>query len=563
MSPSRSPNTRFGADDRRHPRAEVRADAAVRHALAMDRVVCDRFAVPEPCKESTMSAALNYPGVYVEEVPSTVRTITGVATSITAFVGRARRGPMDDDPQGRSPVRIHSFADFERTFGGLWDEAPMSFAVNHYFQNGGSDALIVRVGAGALTPASLVRASVTLRAASPGTWGNEIEVTIDHRDGRGGVLAAPLFNLALRDRATDAREAYFGLSTDAAHPRAIERVLLDSSLARATVAAGGARPAVTALPPAALPRLVGGQDGGTVGSGQILDGAGIQAAKRGMYALQRADLFNILVIPPYSPTTDVGTAELANAVTYCRERRAILLVDPPTGVTTVAGVTTHADSVGRHDHAALFFPRLRAPNPLRDNALQTFAPSGAVAGVLARTDANRGVWKSAAGIEATLNGVPSLADKLTDQQNGELNPLGVNCLRDFPIYGRVAWGARTLAGADALASEWKYLAVRRMAFFLEESLFRGTQWVVFEPNDEPLWSQIRLNVGAFLQNLFRQGAFKGRTPREAYFVKCDAETTTQNDIDLGIVNIAVGFAPLKPAEFVVIKLQQIAGDIAT
>jgi Bacteriophage tail sheath protein len=156
-----------------------------------------------------------------------------------------------------------------------------------------------------------------------------------------------------------------------------------------------------------------------------------------------------------------------------------------------------------------------------------------------------------------------LTVKLTDGENGQLNPLAVNCLRAFPVIGRVVWGARTLRGADQLASEWKYLPVRRLALFIEESLFRGTQWVVFEPNDEPLWAQIRLNVGAFMQGLFRQGAFQGSSPREAYFVKCDKETTTQNDIDQGIVNIVVGFAPLKPAEFVVIKIQQIAGQIQT
>jgi hypothetical protein len=141
--------------------------------------------------------------------------------------------------------------------------------------------------------------------------------------------------------------------------------------------------------------------------------------------------------------------------------------------------------------------------------------------------------------------------------------LGVNCLRSFPAVGRVVWGARTLRGADILASEWKYVPVRRTALYIEESLVRGTQWAVFEPNGEPLWAQLRLNVGAFMNHLFRQGAFQGRTPREAYFVKCDRETTTQADIDLGIVHIVVGFAPLKPAEFVVIKIQQIAGDIPT
>jgi len=151
--------------------------------------------------------------------------------------------------------------------------------------------------------------------------------------------------------------------------------------------------------------------------------------------------------------------------------------------------------------------------------------------------------------------------KLTDAQNGTLNPLGINCLRTFPIYGDIVWGGRTLRGADAIASEWKYLAVRRLALMIEESLFRGTKWVVFEGNDEPLWAQIRMNLGAFMNSLFRQGAFQGSGPKEAYYVKCDKETTTQNDINQGIVNIEVGFAPLKPAEFVVIKIQQMSGEL--
>jgi phage tail sheath protein FI len=212
-------------------------------------------------------------------------------------------------------------------------------------------------------------------------------------------------------------------------------------------------------------------------------------------------------------------------------------------------------------NAAIFFPRLRQRDPERDNQWDDFAPCGAVAGVFARTDTQRGVWKAPAGLEATLAGVPQLSLSLTDPENGELNPLGINCLRTMPPAGRVIWGSRTLQGDDRLASEWKYIPVRRTALFMEESLYRGTQWVVFEPNDEPLWAQIRLNVGAFMHNLFRQGAFQGQTPREAYLVRCDRETTTQNDINRGIVNIVVGFAPLKPAEFVIIKIQQLAGQI--
>jgi phage tail sheath protein FI len=203
------------------------------------------------------------------------------------------------------------------------------------------------------------------------------------------------------------------------------------------------------------------------------------------------------------------------------------------------------------------------PDPLNPSVLGTYGAAGALAGLFARTDAERGVWKAPAGTAATIVGATGLSYTLNDRENGTLNPLGINCLRTFPVYGTVSWGARTGRGADALADEYKYIPVRRLALFLEESLYRGTQWAVFEPNDEPLWAQIRLNLGAFMHTLYAQGAFQGRTPRDAYFVKCDKETTTQNDIDLGRVNIVVGFAPLKPAEFVVIQIQQIAGAIQT
>jgi hypothetical protein len=266
--------------------------------------------------------------------------------------------------------------------------------------------------------------------------------------------------------------------------------------------------------------------------------------------------------------SDVDANVVAAAATYCEQRRAMLLVDAPSvwssTESAVDGFSADPDPIGtRSSNAAIFFPRLQMFNALSDNQLQTFSACGVVAGVFARTDTQRGVWKAPAGTDASLAGVASLAVPMTNDEQGELNPLGINCLRHFPIYGRVLWGSRTLKGADAFADEYKYIPVRRTALFIEESLYRGTQWVVFEPNDEPLWASIRLNVGAFMHNLFRQGAFQGSTPKDAYFVKCDKDTTTQNDIDAGIVNIVVGFAPLKPAEFVVIQLQQIAGQIQT
>jgi phage tail sheath protein FI len=315
-----------------------------------------------------------------------------------------------------------------------------------------------------------------------------------------------------------------------------------------------------------------GEDGIAPGATELI-GSNAVDPPTGLFALDKADLFNILMLPRVAkltgtnafPTAGVTTA-LSAALTYCDNRRAFLIVDTPSNVKNVVQfkqwLAGTLDSL-RDKNAAVYFPRVVSADPLNAFRPRSFGASGTMAGIYARTDATRGVWKAPAGTETSLRGVQYLEYKLTDAENGVLNPLGINCLRTFDVYGNVSWGARTLEGADALTSEWKYVSVRRFALFLEESLFRATKWVVFEPNDEPLWAQIRLNIGAFMHNLFRQGAFQGKTPREAYLVKCDSETTTQTDIDNGVVNILVGFAPLKPAEFVIIKIQQLAGQIET
>jgi phage tail sheath protein FI len=417
---------------------------------------------------------------------------------------------------------------------------------------------------------------VKLEAASEGSWGNGLRARVDY-----DVLgpdAANVFNLSVRDDSTGVVEVFRNVSVVPGHVRPVDKVLAnESALVRVTGSLPGSRPAVSA-------DLAAGQsdvwadnnpptntkvaDADKASNGTWLTvgdftGAGKQNAKKGLYALLKADLFNILCIPPYLASGDVDNNSLvAAAAQFCEQRRAMLLVDPPTSWTSKDAAKTGLSALGTDSkNAAVFFPRLRQPDPARDGQTGDFVPCGAVAGIFARTDTSRGVWKAPAGLDATLVGVPELTVSLTDPENGELNPLGVNCLRTMPAAGRVVWGARTRQGDDRLASEWKYIPVRRTALFIEESLYRGTQWVVFEPNDEPLWAQIRLNLGAFMQNLFRQGAFQGTTPQEAYFVKCDKETTTQNDINLGVVNIVVGFAPLKPAEFVVISIQQIAGQI--
>lgn len=632
-----------------------------------------------------MPVSLSYPGVYIEEVPSGVRTITGVATSIAAFVGYTPKGEPD------KAVMITSYADFERKYGGLHRDSPVSYAVRQFYANGGSLALIVRVAQGS-SPAgwSLSGSSgevLTVAAASPGSWANDLRISVE--------LTAPLnkprnpdseFNLSVWQQQSDGvtmimLENHRNLNMNQNSPNYAPSVVANSSaLIRLTrtpglvfnqkgFAVSGGAPTfpleaddgviagtldgsrsfrlvlegeswadmsslvdgvTTAIAEAGLTGLLtasdAGEDGGA-GTGYLrltsesenessrvsiaggvygglaaaikmglanggrefngdrvhrpvvatqvvpspagVDGAlggkdeliGSQNDKTGMYALLDADLFNILAIPETFLLSDTHASEVIEAgIALCAANRAFYIVDAPSPK-NYSNIASWTDSLTKSRNAAVYFPSVRIPDPLDDGRLHSMPPSGTLAGIYARTDSTRGVWKAPAGTDASMNGVVDLSEKLNDLDNGQLNPKGINVLRTFPAYGRVVWGARTLKGADAQADEYKYIPVRRLALFIEESLYRGTQWVVFEPNDEPLWAQIRLNVGAFMQNLFRQGAFQGSTPRDAYLVKCDRETTTQNDINLGIVNILVGFAPLKPAEFVVIRIQQLAGQV--
>jgi phage tail sheath protein FI len=526
-----------------------------------------------------MPVLTTYPGVYIEEIPSGVHTITGVATSVTAFVGRALRGPTD------LATTVNSFGDFERTFGGLWLESALGFAVRDFFLNGGAQAIIVRCfnpAAGSFATISID--GLDLQAAWPGSWANQLRVRIDYdtRPLPDGTPDPTLFNLTVKDVGTGRIEIFRNLVVAAGNARRVDTVLENDSLLLRGTAVPVARPGdhaainpgestdpfSDAFPARYTVVAAGDQaDDGAALTEADISAAALEAPKRGMYALLDADLFNLLCIPPHKlssavdpSNSDLEPALINAAMAFCAAHRAFMVVDPPYGSLLGDGPTFQG-SIDTTNHAALYFPTLLQPNPLHDNQLEEFAPCGAVAGIMSRTDSARGVWKAPAGLEARLVGVPALSVPLTDAETGQLNPLGINCLRAMPAAGRVVWGARTLEGNDRLASEWKYIPVRRTALFLEESLYRGTQWVVFEPNDEPLWAQIRLNVGAFMQSLFRQGAFQGKTPKEAYLVKCDSETTTQDDINRGVVNILVGFAPLKPAEFVLIKIQQLAGQI--
>jgi uncharacterized protein len=655
-----------------------------------------------------MPVAPTYPGVYLQELPSQFRAITGVATSVAAFVDWFPRGPLDE------AVQVFSWADFERSFGGLHSRSEASFAVDQFFRNGGTNAWIVRVtnNATILTAATKAGASTTangdgtggtalaFEANQPGTWGNNVRLIVEPGS------TASRFNLLFREFVVAGgasivlrEERYNDLNRTANDPNEVANVLrsfgamaritgtasalipaasgtislpitsatlaiadhtmtvtlnspstapdtrtLDLGLAafasidelaarlqgalRSALPSGGLNPGrvefsqaevkifgsqLQILPgtgsdhnvwfefpilPVASPlasalginsvvrqNIAAYQLGGTTARGQItpiigadgdlprvqdLVGSEAMNPHTGMYALNLADTINLVCIPRVSrfrgllPVADNFTdnqfdAAISSFTTYCERRRAVLLLDAPDVHTTPSQIRTfiNAHSGLRHRNAAMFYPRLIVGDPFRNFQERSVGASGAIAGICASTDAVRGVWKAPAGTEARIRGLTRLETRLTDPENGTLNPIGVNCLRTFDLYGHVNWGARTLVGVDDAPDQWKFLPVRRLALFLEETLFRSTQWVVHEPNDEPLWSQIRLSVGAFMNDLFHKGAFQGQTKQQAYFVRCDASTTTPFDQERGIVNLTVGFAPLKPAEFLIISIQQI------
>ena len=294
-----------------------------------------------------------------------------------------------------------------------------------------------------------------------------------------------------------------------------------------------------------------------IAAGKLSDAGGTE----GVFHLDRVDLFNLLCVPGLSDATALGNLEK-----FCRDRRAFLIADcaQTDSLSTLQNGPNASLTGDNAINAAFYFPWVVVPDPLQQGRAAEFPPCGFVAGLYARTDAKRGVWKAPAGTEASLTGVLGVRTTLTDGENGVLNPQGRQLHPQLPglRHGRLGRAhARRATTSAARNGSTSRSGARRCSS--KRACTAALKWVVFEPNDEPLWAQIRLNVGAFMHDLFRQGAFQGKTPQDAYFVKCDKETTTQSDINRGIVNILVGFAPLKPAEFVVIKIQQIAGQIQT
>lgn len=521
-----------------------------------------------------MPSQLTYPGVYIEEISSGVRTITGVATSIAAFVGWAPQGPTD------RALRIGSFLDYQRFYGQIHPKSYLGYSVKQFFENGGTDAYVLRLSAkngsvaeGNLTEVDQVGecncAGLTFTANSPGDWSNSYGVKIEVRTGTSGIKkftltvvrfragedGQPITNDLTKSPPTVV-EVFPNLSTEPNDPRFVEDIIGDEVRGSIYIKVKELGDLGDTTGPVPF-------QGGTITLPEKIDDfsneliADLERAAQEEGTLDKIDLFNLLCVPGLTDATKLGAL-----ASFCQFRRAMLIADCAKEA-KLTSLQAGAGIDGERKNAAFYFPWILAPDALANGAITDFPPVGFVAGLYAKTDATRGVWKAPAGTEVRLTGALKPKVVLTDNENGRVNIKAVNCIRQFPVQGTVIWGARTLDGDDEVGSEWKYVPVRRTALYIEESLYRGTKWAVFEPNDEPLWAQLRLNIGAFMHDLFRQGAFQGRTPREAYFVKCDKETTTQNDINRGIVNVIVGFAPLKPAEFVVIKLQQIAGQIET
>ncbi|MBK8258029.1 MAG: phage tail sheath family protein [Polyangiaceae bacterium] len=515
-----------------------------------------------------------HPGVYVEEVPSGARSIEAAGTSTAIFVGETERGPV-------APTKIKGVADYERQFGGYKRHgAPpvvctLRYAMDAFFQNGGSTAYILRgILSGSVTGGRTFGGALTpqIVASSPGTWSTNVRV-ISAVSSDGDAARFRLFVIYQSPGgAPDVIvERWDRLSASGSDENYASDVLQRSLYIRWNPDVAVAIPALDiAANPVTDAQVIAVAGaalvGGTGGDINLTD----TQVKGILGRLDEISDAALLVIPSRPADADTAvTAMQKVGLDYAegRLRQDLFCVadmprlkgsGDPTSATNDA--ITAFSSQSKTTFGGVYFPWMEVGDPVgvgRDPTLM-LGPNAFVAGLFARTDQRRGVWKAPAGLDATVLGIRKLEYKLLDTHQDELNPRGINALRDMPAGGNVVWGARTLRPD----SEWRYVPVRRMAIFLRTSIYNGIQWAVFEPNDEPLWSQLRLTIGGFMEQLFRQGAFAGRTTREAFFVKCDSETTPEPDRIAGIVNVWVGFAPLRPAEFVVVRLSQIVNQKA-
>jgi hypothetical protein len=513
------------------------------------------------------------PGVYIEEVDTGNKPIEGVATSTVGFLGITERGPV-------KPSLITSFSEYARTFGGYVANRYLTHGVEGFFQNGGKRCFVERVVSGTAVNATLAIGGMTVTAAGPGVWGNRVAVKVTNASLNDPALFKltvmywdvappdPLVDPTHRANRTNANrreprliEVYDNLSANPNVSNFYKRQIngLSNLIELEQTAAG--RPGNNApgddAPPVdgQPPFLANGGDGAAITLGDFQgDPAAEPGKKTGLAALEEVDEIAILCCPDENDFVGIND----NLVEQCerlKDRFAILQ-----SAQTAPSIATHRPSVPGSKYAAYYYPWLRIRHPVTGVEMLV-PPGGHVAGIYARSDIERGVHKAPAnevirGLATDpLDPAHGLQLQIAKGQQDILNPRGVNVLRNFPGRGNLVWGART----TTLDPDWKYVNVRRLFIFVEESIEEATQWVVFEPNDEPLWARVRRSVSAFLTRLWMDGMLQGKTREEAYFVRCDRTTMTQADIDNGRLIVLIGIAPVKPAEFVIFRIGQWSG----
>ncbi len=484
------------------------------------------------------------------EAPGSLRVIARAATNIAAFVGRALKGPVNQ------AVMVRSFADYTRVFGGLWQPSTLSYAVEQFFENGGRAAVIVRVVNGARPPTlTLPTSGGRLQLRGVGAGSREfLRASVDY-DGIDSK-DTHLFNLVVQrvrtagSEAIEDQEIFRRLSVKPGMDRFVADLLLESRLVRVQGSVPTERPTRT---PAANAAVIGytpsnpdGDDGGPITDYDIIGSA---QAGTGIFALQAAPDINLLCIPPLTRDADVGLSTLLVAGRFCRERRALLIVDPPsTWASSAAALDGMRHWPFRSEDAAMFFPRVVAFDRLRGR-FELFAPCGVAAGMIARCDETWPVWAAAEGDDAILR--PGLRPAWTVQNadRARLVNAGINLLQSVRIAPKFAASPRTLASGSAAVSDWRYLSARRLALFIMTCIERGTRWMLLERNSPSTWLMAKAQVEAFLDSLYAEGAFAGRTGEHSYFVVCDDRINNEDTMRAGKVNLAFGFAASRPGEY--------------
>ena len=518
-----------------------------------------------------------YPGIYLEELPSNDRTITAAPTSITVFVGYTH--PFKTKKFDEA-VRIFDFTEYQREFGGFYTskllDASVPYAVNQFFLNGGSDAYVVGLKPHYVDSAQANKGDINQPEFITGNIkfkGLELidsipmTVKIDNRRKTINDNDTADILIIYGSQVETFRNITLNTNSENQQNYLPNRINNISTLVTVSVNPEPLPPAIANYGAAFT----------VVTDGNLVYSPLLDASWKAFFdkdftdvfkedsSLDKVSIFNLLVIPGVSADNNqIWSAALA----FCERKEAFAILDPPIDAAADLSsaplllIADKFENVPKSKNGAIYFPYLKSNDAITGN-LKELPPSGYVAGIYAKTDLNRGVWKAPAGLETTLLNTTGVVDrgKMTDKRQGTLNPIGVNCLRSFPGIGTVVYGARTLVAGNIAFQQSKYVPVRRMTLFIKQTLYRNLGWVVFEPNDEPLWVAIRTSIESFMLSLFNQGAFQGSTPSQAFQVKCDKSTTTQQDINNGVVNIIVAFAPLKPAEFVIVKIAQLAGQV--